>query len=373
MSVNCIVGQKRAKAQVEAWLKIRRVPHTILISGPPGVGKRRLALELVKAINCREVSGWACGRCNSCSKVEKLLHPDVHALLPLPSGREKQDRAAVQEIMRGAVLDYLQQGTSFSHSNVNIARDFIRTLQKDMAYTPVEAPCRIGVIFEAECMHSAGANSLLKILEEPPENAFFILVSALPERILPTVLSRCQQVTLQRLGQAELRAYLQEMEISAENLELAVHLGAGSIQRALQIAAGEFDGMRDSVEKFILAGIRGEDEVYWALLDEVGSSAERGKLEEFLEGCGLYLRDLMLLACGGETKIACTDRRDFLMQVQHYFQLDQLEALAIEVDRAFENLWRNVSSNLVLVDLWRCLGNCERWDRALSVVRGTQK
>ena len=372
MSSNCIVGQKRAKAQIEAWLKSRRVPHTILISGPPGVGKRRLALELVKAINCRQVSGWACGRCNSCIKVEKLLHPDVHMLLPLQSGREKQDRAAAQEVMRAAVLDYLQRGTAFYHSNVNIARDFIRTLQKDMVYTPVEAPCRIGVIFEAECMHPAGANSLLKILEEPPENAFFILVSALPEKILPTVLSRCQQVALQGLGQAELSAYLQGMDISAENLELAVRLGRGSIQRALQIAAGDLDGMRDSVEQFILAGMRGEDAVYWSLLEEVGSSAERGKLEEFLECCGLYLRDLMLLACGDEAKIACADRRDFLMQVRHSFQLDQLEALAVEVDRALENLWRNVSTNLVLADLWRCLGNCERWSGALSVAGGAQ-
>ena len=81
----------------------------------------------------------------------------------------------------------------------------------------------------------------------------------------------------------------------------------------------------------------------------------------------------MLLVCGGETEIVCTDRRDFLMQVRPCFQMDQLEALAIEVDRAFGNLWRNVSTNLVLVDLWRCLGNCGRRDRALSVARGTQR
>ena len=60
------------------------------------------------------------------------------------------------------------------------------------------------------------------------------------------------------------------------------------------------------------------------------------------------------------------------MQVRHSFQLDQLEALAVEVDRAFENLWRNVSTNLVLADLWRCLGNCERWSGALSVAGGAQ-
>jgi DNA polymerase-3 subunit delta' len=320
---------------------------------------------LAKAINCQEAAGQACDRCIACRKIEQLLHPDVHALLPLPGRREKRDKAGLPEAMRTAVLDYLRQGFSPSPSNINIARDFIRMLQKEMAYAPTEAPRRIGLIFAAECIHPAGANSLLKILEEPPVNAIFILVSAAPERLLPTILSRCQQVPLQSLSQEELRAHLRELEVGPERLELAVRLGAGSVQRAVRIAEGEFDETRERVERFLLAGLGREDESYWSLLDEVGGSAERDRLEDFLRGCSLYLRDLWLMACGGETRVVCADRLDFLAQVQPLFQVDQIEDAAIALDRAFEHLWRNVSSNLVLADLWQCLrhpGGSEKLD-----------
>ena len=129
------------------------------------------------------------------------------------------------------------------------------------------------------------------------------------------------------------------------------------------MAAGAFDEIRERVEQFLQAGIEAEDESYWELLDEVGARADRGQLEAFLEVCGLYLRDLLLLAYGRENWIVGVDRLDFLHRVQPFFQVPQIEAAAIEVDRAFEYLSRNVNTNLVLVDLWRCLqasGNPEK-------------
>ena len=364
MSFDRIVGQDRAKALVGAWLKTRRVPHAILLSGPAGTGKRRLALELAKALNCQGTDGSPCDRCISCRKIETLSHPDVHVLLPLASRRDKPDSASVPGDVRAAVQDYLQKEFSLARSNVNIARDYIRALQKEIAYTPVEAPYKIGLIFEAECMHPAGANSLLKTLEEPPADAVFILVSTNPQRLLSTILSRCQRVPLQRLGQAELKAHLQGLGVGAERLELAVRMGVGSLQRATQVATGEFDETRTRVETFLLAGLRREDEPYWSLLDEMGGKAARRQLEDFLEVCGQYVRDLWLLAYGGEDKMVHVDRLDFLQQARAFFQVEQIEMVAAEVDRAVENLSRNVNVNLLLTDLWRWLRRCANQESA---------
>lgn len=373
MSFEQIIGQERAKRLAEAWLTVGRLPHAILICGPAGTGKRRFALELVKSINCQEVGVQACDRCISCRKIDSLLHPDVHMLLPLPPRRGKKGDAAVAEDMRTAVAAYVQQEGALFHSNANIARDHLRLLQREMVYAPVEGTRKVGLIFEAECMHPAGANSLLKILEEPPPNALIILVSTAPERMLPTVLSRCQRLSLQRLSQADLKRHFQGVKLERERLELAVRMGAGSLQRATQIARGEFDELRGQAEAFLLAGVRREDEGYWSVLDVLGARTERGQLERFLEICGVYLRDLFLLVYGRGEEITLVDRRDFLEQLRPCLEAEQIEDLAAEVDRAYDYLSRNVNVNLVLVDLWRRLCRSRVPEPATATGQGNQR
>lgn len=357
MSFEQIIGQERAKSMAQAWIAAGRLPHSILICGPVGVGKRRFALELAKGILCREEGIQACDYCVSCHKVDGLLHPDVHMLLPLPPRRGKKNDARILEEMRDAVTDYVQQEDTFFHSTTNIARDHLRLLQREMAYAPVEGHARIGLIFEADCMHPAGANSLLKILEEPPPSAVFILVSAAPERMLSTVLSRCQRLSLRRLNRAELRRYYETTDLEPEQVELAVRLGEGSLQRAGQVARGEVDELRGRVEGFLTAGVRGEDEAYWPLLEELGARSERGRLEQFLALCSAYMRDLFLLAYGRGEEISLVDRRPLLEQLRSQMDVEQIEAIAMEIDRAFDYLSRNVNLNLILVDLWRRLGS----------------
>ena len=161
----------------------------------------------------------------------------------------------------------------------------LRQLQRELAFAPTESPRKIGLIFAAERMHPAGANSLLKLLEEPPARAVVALVSAAPERLLPTVLSRCQRMILSPLDAATLRAQLEQEGVSGERLELAVRMGAGSLQQAKEVAAGAFDGTRQLVESFLSGGSEQRDEVYWSVLEELGG--DRGQLERFLQVCDL--------------------------------------------------------------------------------------
>jgi len=360
LSFSRIIGQERAKALATAWLRAGRLPHAILICGPAGTGKRRFAHELAKAILCREGEGLACDRCVSCHKVEELLHPDLHVLVPLPPSRGGRSSSGSLEEMRNAVVGYLRQGETPFHSTANIAREQLRTLQREMSYAPAEGLRRVGLVYEAECMHPAGANSLLKVLEEPSGNALFILVSSAPERMLPTVLSRCQRLPLQPLNPDLLLVHFNDSGLEPERVELAVRLAGGSLQRAEQVARGELDELRGQVETFLTAGVSGDDEGYWSLLDELGARDERGRLERFLELCGVYLRDLFLLAHGLTETAALVDRRDVLERLLPCFSLDQLEGAAVEVDRAFEYLTRNVNVHLVLADLWRCLRGSRR-------------
>ena len=354
MAFEQIVGQERAKVQAEAWLASGRLPHAVLLCGPRGTGKRQMALELAKAVNCRGEGPAPCGSCSSCRKVEALNHPDVHSLMPLPPQRNK--KAAGD--LRQSLLEYLRDKRELPRGSVNIARENIRVLQRDMTYAPAESVWKVGLVFEAESMHPAGANSLLKILEEPPGHAIFILVSSAPERLLPTVLSRCQRLVFKRLGEDQVRRWLQQEGLEGDRLELALQLGGGRVQRALQMVGDELDEVRRQAEEFLQAGLAGKDGVYWALVEEWGSSGARQQVEIFLEILCTYMRDLFLLNQGRDQAAVHRDRGPVLGELAGSLSVEQIEGLALEVERAFQSLHRNVNLRLVLTDCWRLLRRC---------------
>jgi DNA polymerase-3 subunit delta' len=357
LSLARICGQDRAKALAGAWLRGGRVPHAVLVSGPPGAGKRFLALELAKGLNCQGRGEEACDHCPGCRRIEAWSHPNLCALLPLAK-REREDRepppwSEVWAEVRPEVVEYLEQEIALSRSRSNIPKNYFLSLRQEMGYAPVAGPWKVALIFEAECMHPAGANALLKILEEPPPHACFILVSSAPQRLLPTVLSRCQRLSLQRLGQGRLAAQLEREGVEPRRAEMAARLAEGSLQRARQVAAGELDEASRQVEAFLQAGVEGRDGVYWELAEEL--SGDRLRLEQFLALSSHYLRDVFLLSCQRPGEVARADRLEFLQGLQVRLPAERVEELAAELDRGVGCLERNVHAPLVLAELWRQL------------------
>lgn len=351
MGLERIPGQEPAKNLLTAWMKGGRLPHAVLLCGPEGTGKRHMALEVAKMLNCRGPAP-PCGECVPCRKIEALSHPDLYVLLPgAKSGKDRDFRPS----QRQPTLQYLEQGHSLARGHAHIPTDHVRFLQGEMGFAPLEGRRKIAIVFEAECLHVAGANSLLKILEEPPDHAVFLLVSGAPERLLPTVLSRCQQLEFRPLGHDLLRRQLDAEGIAGERLELAVRLGQGSLQRARRAAAGDYDESREQVEAFIGAGAEGRDAGYWEAVERLSGRENRGALEDFLQLCGLYLRDLFLLGCDRAEGVVQADRLDFLRPLQKVWSHGRLERAALEIDKAYDHLAHNVSVQLLLVDVWRLL------------------
>ncbi|MDA0336483.1 MAG: hypothetical protein O2782_15070 [bacterium] len=355
MSFSRVTGQQRAKAQIGAWFASGRVPHTVLISGQEGVGKRRLALELAKAISCRQRPGDGCDTCPSCIKADTLSHPNIHVLLPLPTGTSRSTTDAEQfSALREAALEYMAGGT-VARSGSNLPKDHLMLLQREMSFAPTEAPKRVAIIFEADCMQRAGANSLLKILEEPPRHAVFLLVSAAADRLLPTVLSRCQRLPLRALAASEVREQLVAAGVATERADLAARLSQGNRIRPATVGGDDFAARRDLVERFMDSALHGREEDYWALLEDLGGRPDKQQMEGFFELFSAYLRDLFLLDLQGPSRVANVDRVDRLADWSNRVDSRRLDGVARSLDAAFDSQRYNVNPQLLLAELWQQL------------------
>lgn len=189
-------------------LRQEQLGHAPLIQGPAGVGKKWLANVLAGTLLCTEPQssdGRACGRCHACQLHQNGTHPDCFFVEPSEPGRQ-------------------------------ILVDQIRELVDQLVLTPSIGRFRLGLITPAENMNDSAANALLKTLEEPPNNVWLILVSHSPQRLLPTILSRCQKVPIGPPSQSVGMAWLQDQQPDCSDREsdLALRMSSGAPLLALE-------------------------------------------------------------------------------------------------------------------------------------------
>lgn len=186
-----------------------RLPHAVLLHGPAGTGKENIVASWVRALLCQSVrqDGHACGECMSCKWMAQEHHPDFRVLEPESEETEssgkrpsKKKQISVQQIRE--LSDFLELS---SHRNGGL---------------------RIALVMPAESLNMASANALLKMLEEPPENMMFVLVADHPQKLLPTILSRCQKVELPLPQQEEALAWLTQQNLVEKEAMLAYVGGA---------------------------------------------------------------------------------------------------------------------------------------------------
>ncbi len=199
-----IAGHAANIATIKKVLASGRVAHAYLFSGPEGVGKKKVATAFIEALFCGKTEG--CGDCLSCRKIASGNHPDIHLLEP---------------------------------DGQFIKVDQVRALQKDLAYRPYEALRKACIIDGADRFNLSSGNSLLKTLEEPPGNAILILLAATVDAVLPTIRSRCQQISFSGVPVGEITDFLATTGIDAETARVAASLAQGSISRGLSLSRDE--------------------------------------------------------------------------------------------------------------------------------------
>ena len=196
-----IVGHELNVRLLQQALRAGRVPPAYLFSGAERLGKASVALAWAQAVNCQAPQdSEACGECRSCRAITRGAHPDVRLVRPEASRvQSRESRVEGREIGSEDPESRVSGSIDGQGSEVSLEGTVLRTEQvlelvRDAHLRPVWGPHKVYILDRAEAMNEASANRLLKTLEEPPGQTTFILVSAQPGRLLPTIHSRCQEI-----------------------------------------------------------------------------------------------------------------------------------------------------------------------------------
>jgi DNA polymerase-3 subunit delta' len=228
-----LVGNEDVKMTLRRLAANGRLPNSMLLSGDDGVGKRQFAFEIAKSLVCKEPAAReACDVCPACRRADKFS-------LLKPEEKESYERVVFSNHPDvGMVLPY----------NRNILIKAIRHLESEANYRPCEAEARIFIIDDADKMNDPSANALLKTLEEPSATTYIFLVTSRPDKLLPTIRSRCQSLRFSPIAAEKIEEFLiNDRAYTHDEARLAARLARGSIGRAVTVDVDEFKTRREKM------------------------------------------------------------------------------------------------------------------------------
>lgn len=251
MQFKDIVGQEETKRQLRAAVREGRIPHAQLLSGPEGSGKLPLALAYAQYLACpHRTEEDSCGVCPTCLQYAKLQHPDLHFAYPIVKGDAGDvcDDFAAQwrkQVLSQPYFDLTDWYRTLGVDNKQalIYEKESGEILRKLSLKSFADGFKVMIIWQADKMNESCANKILKLVEEPPEQTLFLLITEHPENMLSTIVSRTQPILLNRLSDSEVMAGAQVSEDIA-------HIAGGNMVKALRIGA-DSEEMHLQFEDFI--------------------------------------------------------------------------------------------------------------------------
>ena len=244
MRFSDIPGLEDEKKRLIESFKSNTIHHAMLFIGQRGSANLSLALAFSSYINCENRSeNDSCGKCPSCIKMDKLIHPDVIYVFPVaPTPKINKEVISDKfiESWRSTVIEspYLNvddwfEVYGFENKQPNISKDEVRNLVKKLTFKPFESSFKINIIWLPEYLNISTSNAILKILEEPPGNTLFFLVTNNDQKLISTIKSRVQSFKIKRFSDNDMKKYLSiNKDVSEDEVDQAIYLSDGDINNA---------------------------------------------------------------------------------------------------------------------------------------------
>jgi DNA polymerase-3 subunit delta' len=355
-----IIGQKRAKEQVERILSSDRVSHAYLLSGPAGIGKTAFALTLAEAINgidhLSELGGYKTSK-----KSSWFTHPDIHVFIPKPTSaktEELRDRLELLAKDPYEIVSFSQRPSLDDESSKNLQafypidyfREDIRPIAK---LKPNEGNRIVIILTQVETMRKETANAFLKLLEEPSDRLMFILTTESYESLLPTITSRCQHIPLGTLKDKEVEQGLIEVDgLKPDEAAYLARVSGGNYAMTRFFDIDKLKENRDSVVEYMRMAFSQDAIGLSKLVQDWQSTNNIEGLISITNLIEMFIRDLMVYR-ETENKKYVTNI-DQLESIQKFVKsLDdaRLEEMISQLDSFRPALRQNVNPKLIFIVL----------------------
>ena len=338
---------------------LERIPHAQIFTGPQGNGSMAAALAFAQLLLCEEPNrelAIACQKCSSCKQVSLLIHPDLHFAFPKISDKDNKSNS-IEKAFREAILQnpYMDEMgwlefLEAQNKQLNISAESVRQIIEGLSLKSFDSSAQVMIIWLPEYLGDQG-NILLKLIEEPNKDSYLILVSHNLEKILPTILSRCQTVSFEKISSALMVEKLSTMQgLDGERLKQIALVSDGNWDKALRLSKQE----EENPSQEFIAWTR----ICWTLkastLNEwIESFAKRNRESQknFFDGGLSLFYEILHIKFGNElpSKLSNTEK-ETAAKMADRFTLKQIESIVKQITDIIYHLEANANPKVLLTD-----------------------
>ena len=364
MQFSSIPGLVDTKLRLIESVRNNHIAHAQLFSGKPGALNLPMALAYANYLHCQDKSETdACGVCPACSKSLKYIHPDTSFVFPLGNIKNDKDedrfKAEILKSWRSFLLEQpygdLKDWVAFyggEDKQALISREESREIIKTLSLKPFESKYKIMIIWQPELMHSSAANGILKILEEPPVNTFFFLVTNAAERLLPTIISRTQIVQVPLLSDEALGNYIRnKYPITDDKQREIVQMAEGNLNAAIKLTDREEDHHQQRFMEWMRSCFKKDYGKLVGMADEF-HELDKMSQQNMLQYSLSMMREALLQFSGASAIVRVKEgEAKFVQDFSKVLNVAKVDKINTLVTDAAYHLERNGSAKMIFLDL----------------------